>query len=528
MGSQLAAATGIGEVSPGRNILLIPYAAGASARFLDAPRPAYETSSDARAGVDAKMVIKDAFTLDTTFNPDFSQVESDEPQVTINQRFEVFFPEKRPFFIENASYFTTPIQLFFSRRIADPQVGGRFTGKKAGWAVGALAIDDRAPGHQIERTDEAYGDRTGIGVLRLQREFPRQSNLGMLATTQGFAGSTSHVVSVDGRYKLSDTWVLTGQAAASSWQPREGGSMSGPAFTINLDRTGRSWGAFFEYEDISPGFRAPLGFVRRTDLRQARPFFRYTVYPQKGALISFRPEISGAVLWDHAGTLQDWEVNSENQFELKGQTQLEFEFGEAMERFAGIEFRKHRRSVRFETGWLKWLEVGADLQRQQEINFYPAGGLDPFLANGSSAELTATVKPIPPLRIDQTYLFTRLNTRDGEAGRTPGTVIVDNHILRTRVGYQFTRALSLRTIVDYSAVLPEDMLIDLDREKRFTADFLVTYLVNPWTAFYVGYTDGYGNLEIDPISRDRVRPSESTFNSLGRQVFVKLSYLFRF
>ncbi|MGE5815462.1 MAG: hypothetical protein ACM36C_13315, partial [Acidobacteriota bacterium] len=96
------------------------------------------------------------------------------------------------------------------------------------------------------------------------------------------------------------------------------------------------------------------------------------------------------------------------------------------------------------------------------------------------------------------------------------------------VGYQFTRALSLRAIVDYSAVRPDETLIALDNDKRFTADFLMTYLVNPWTAFYVGYNDGYANLEIDPVSRDRIRPTESGFTSVGRQLFVKLSYLFRF
>jgi hypothetical protein len=77
-------------------------------------------------------------------------------------------------------------------------------------------------------------------------------------------------------------------------------------------------------------------------------------------------------------------------------------------------------------------------------------------------------------------------------------------------------------------VLPDETLIDLETEKRFTADLLVTYLVNPWTAFYVGYNDGYGNVEIDPTFRDRLRPTDSVFNSMGRQVFVKMSYLFRF
>jgi uncharacterized protein DUF5916 len=528
MGQQLAPAGGVANVSPGRNIQVIPYVAGAGARFLDVPRPAYDTDADLRGGIDGKMVIKDAFTLDLTFNPDFSQVESDEPQVTINQRFEVFFPEKRPFFIENASYFESPIQLFFSRRIADPQAGARLTGKKAGWAIAALAIDDRAPGRLVEPGGPASGDRTGIGVVRVQRELPNQSTLGLLATTWNFGASESRVVSVDGRYKMSDTLVLTGQAAASSWRPLDGSSISGPAISLNLDRTGRNWGAFLSYDDVSRDFRAPLGFVRRTDLRQVHPFFRYTFFPEKGALVSFRPEISGLALWDHSGTLQDWEFNSENQVELKGQTELEFELGESMERFAGVEFRKHRRSARFSTAWLKWLEAGADLQRENAINFFPAGGLAPFLANGSSAELTATVKPIAPLRVDQTYLFTRLSARESRAGAPSGAVIVDNHILRTRASYQFTRALSLRAIVDYSAVLPDERLIALDREKRFAADFLMTYLVNPWTAFYVGYTDGYANVEIDPLSRDRLRLTDSPFHSAARQVFVKMSYLFRF
>ena len=127
----------------------IPYGAFTRARFLDDSQPAFVTDTTGRAGIDSKIVVKDAFTVDLTLNPDFSQVESDEPQVTINQRFEVFFPEKRPFFIENASYFETPINLFFSRRIADPQVGARVTGKAGDWAVAGLAIDDRAPGRAV-------------------------------------------------------------------------------------------------------------------------------------------------------------------------------------------------------------------------------------------------------------------------------------------------------------------------------------------------------------------------------------------
>src|SRR5437588_11977514 len=101
-------------------------------------------SDELRAGLDAKVILHDALTLDVALNPDFSQLESDEPQVALNQRYEVFFPERRPFFLENSGYFDTPETLFFSRRIVDPQFGARLTGKLGGWALGLLGMDDRA------------------------------------------------------------------------------------------------------------------------------------------------------------------------------------------------------------------------------------------------------------------------------------------------------------------------------------------------------------------------------------------------
>ncbi len=103
-------------------------------------------AAQGQAGLDAKFVIHDHFVLDLTANPDFSQVESEDPQITVNQRFEVYFPEKRPFFLENEDYFRTPIDLFFTRNIQDPSAGIRLTGKEGPYSVGVMATDDRAPG----------------------------------------------------------------------------------------------------------------------------------------------------------------------------------------------------------------------------------------------------------------------------------------------------------------------------------------------------------------------------------------------
>src|SRR5262249_39086713 len=150
---------------------LIPYIAGTASNSLDQPTdlpPSFIRTRNVRVGMDAKLVIHDSLTLDATINPDFSQVESDDPQVTVNQRFEVFFPEKRPFFLENASYFQTPENLFFSRRIADPLGGIRLTGRIGRWSIGLLAGADRGPGNKVDPTDPRLGSYTPGGVLRIQ------------------------------------------------------------------------------------------------------------------------------------------------------------------------------------------------------------------------------------------------------------------------------------------------------------------------------------------------------------------------
>src|SRR6185295_10847116 len=116
-------------------------------------------ANDRRAGLDSKVVLRDALTLDVTANPDFSQVESDDPQVTVNKRFEVLFPEKRPFFLENSTFFDTPERLVFSRRIIDPSFGLRLTGKAGGWAFGVLGADDRAEGTTLAATSPYFGRR---------------------------------------------------------------------------------------------------------------------------------------------------------------------------------------------------------------------------------------------------------------------------------------------------------------------------------------------------------------------------------
>ncbi|HWQ03623.1 MAG TPA: DUF5916 domain-containing protein, partial [Candidatus Nitrosotenuis sp.] len=221
---------GLRDISPGRNIQLNPYGAFRSFRAVDArdsSAPRFRSKdAEFNAGLDAKFVLKDSIVFDVTANPDFGQVESDEPQITVNERFEVFFPEKRPFFLENSSYFTTPINLVFTRRIADPQFGLRATGKLGRWALGAMFVDDESPGKRVPAGHALDGRRAWFGIVRGSRDIFRQSTVGFIFTNRQLhcgAGCASpdaynRVGGVDARLQLARQWVASLQAVTSVTQ----------------------------------------------------------------------------------------------------------------------------------------------------------------------------------------------------------------------------------------------------------------------------------------------------------------------
>jgi hypothetical protein len=529
---QLATLDGLERISPGRNLQFIPYGIFTTARFLDtraAGGPAFRSDTEWRGGLDGKIILRDTLSLDVAVNPDFSQVESDDPQVTINQRFEVRFPEKRPFFLENAGFFVTPEALFFSRRIVDPEFGLRLTGKLGGWTLGALAMDDEAPGKLASVTSRLHDRRAAIGVVRVQREFSKQSTVGVLVTSRDFASSSNRVYALDTRLKLNPNWVLAGQMANSTTRQLDGAHLTGPLYRAELTHTGRHSFYSGRYVDRSPSFRSQLGFINRVDIRFTDHNFSYTFRPKSRRVVSFGPTVYTSLNWDRQGRLQDWVQEVLFGVTLKGQTLIAAGRHEDFVLFQGQEFREHYTVGVFSTQWLKWMRLQVVLNKGARVNFFPPIGRKPFLSNSTDGTFLLTYRPSPKLRVEQTYLYSRLGTRGAPTPGVPASVAVfNNHLSRSKVNYQFTRELSVRAILDYNAVLPNTSLVALQRTKRLTGDVLVTYLVNPWTALYVGYTDNYQNLALDPTSPPRVRLTGSPTTSTGRQFFVKFSYLLRF
>jgi predicted porin len=187
------------------------------------------------------------------------------------------------------------------------------------------------------------------------------------------------------------------------------------------------------------------------------------------------------------------------------------------ERFQNINFRRHDANVSLHTEYWKRATLDVNYAAGTRINYTPAAGMAPFLAHGSELQSTITLRPMARLKIDEIYYLARMCTAQSS--------VFINHQTRTRVNYQFTRALSLRMIVDYNAVLENAALIDLTRQKRITGDALMTYLIHPGTALYVGYTDRLENLA---LTNGTVLPVGFPSTTTARQLFAKVSYLFRF
>jgi hypothetical protein len=579
---QAGTAKGLSGISPGRNIQLIPYGLLNSFHSVDDRRP-FGDPAKARFqnrdiggtfGLDGKVILNDSLVLDVTANPDFSQVESDEPQVTVNQRYRVYFPEKRPFFIENADYFRTPIDLFFTRNIVVPSGGIRLTGKAGPYSLGILSSDDRAPGLTVGTDDNLFKTRDYFTIARVSRDIFKQSSIGAIFTDWEYpaANSFNRVGGADARLKFSQNLTGTLQAVTSSMHcdPNSsnyfacsGGNFqglsykAGTAYKADLVYTSRHLFHEGTYNDVSPGFTTVPGFVNRVDIREYREDTAYVFRPKSGPVVNWGPELLGHWTWDHSGLRLDTDYYPSLAVVLKRQTHINlFPYEEFRERLRakdyplacqpicqGQDFHEHSSGFSVSSAPVSQLTLGAYYLWGNAINFVYGLNLDgnpefaryatPYLARYDQGSAVATLRPFTALKIDNTYLFSRLRTRDTNAN------IFNNHIIRSKWNWQLNRELSVRVILQYSATLtqnkPGDLtntypLTFLPTTKNFNTDFLITYLVHPGTAVYVGYNSNLRNLDpglgIDSNIGGVMR-SDRMIND-GRLFFVKVSYLFRF
>jgi len=601
---QAATLYGLEGISPGHSIELIPYGIMRGFRGLDQRDPYNPYFQNATAqgqiGMDAKFVIHDHFVLDMTANPDFSQVESEDPQITVNQRFEVYFPEKRPFFLENEDYFRTPFDLFFTRNIQDPSAGIRLTGKEGPYSVGLMATDDRALGLAVPDycpatsficSSDLSGIRSYFTIARVSRDISKQSSVGVVYTDWECptTGEFNRVGGIDTRLKFNANWTLDGQAVvgSSNLQGLNTGNLettceynlypfssgnagnknyyAGPADKLDLKREGLHFSYEGIYDDISPGFVSVPGFVNRVDIRELYQTADYRFRPKKGWIVDWGPSVNQRYVFDHEGNRLDTDYQPYLAIQGRGQTVIYlFPYEELRERlrpqdfcFLGFscqlprqDYHEHSSGASVQTSIFPKVTAGASYHWGDGANFVasptaPPPLNEPFVARQDTATGTLTLRPMKPLKIENTYLFERLRATQNEyllalsqmPGARIGRGIFDDHILRSKWNWQFTPQLSLRVILQYNDLLantPGNTVYPytyLPTEKEFNADFLLTYLVHPGTAIYVGYNSDLQNLnhglKLDPAGLAGLYTAKGYIND-SRQFFVKVSYQFRF
>ncbi len=535
--NQAATATGVNHVSPSHNIQLIPYGIVRSFRDIDQRdpnNPFFEGKSlHPDVGLDAKFILHDSFVLDGTINPDFSQVESDQPQITVNQRFEVFFPEKRPFFLENSNYFTSPIDLVFTRRIGHPEFGLRLTGKSGPWAVGVLATDDRAPGEAVPPSDPHSGDHATFVIGRVSHDILEQSTVGAMFTDREFGGGFNRVGGFDANLKLNQNWRLQGQGVASETLNVDGTHSGGPGYKVDLERAGRQFNLQALYLDYNPGFDTEAGFVNRVDLRQQNINASYYFRPEGKFLISYGPTLQQFNIWDHHGTALDYFALPGFRVDMTRNTFVNFHpyaYDDVRLRpqdYGGLtrvtSYPQPFWGIEGGTSWFKQFDFNWFFVSGAGVNFNPAAGRIPLIGHEDQGNFTLTFHASGRLRIDNNYLLEHIRERQ------TNLTAVTNHILRSKWNWQFTKELSARVILQYTSVLSNPAISALSPTKNFNADFLITCLVHPGTAIYVGYNSDLANLNrgLIPTPTGLLTTPDSFMND-SRQFFVKASYLVRF
>ncbi|HEX8430782.1 MAG TPA: DUF5916 domain-containing protein, partial [Longimicrobium sp.] len=255
-------------------------------------------------GVNLKYGVTSELTLDATVNPDFSTVEADADQITVNERFAISLQEKRPFFLEGADLFSTPESLVYTRSIVDPAVGARLTGKVGALNLAYLGAVDEAPLNSPARFAPT-GERAVFHIARVRRDVGSGgSTIGALATSRQTGSAFNHVAAADARIRFGEVYTLGAQAGGSwtrSWIPDPLGrdSAGGPGARqavstddrvghiahLYLDRTARRWGYIATLRDIPSTFSTETGFVRRRGLTELSGGNRFSWYGAPGALL---------------------------------------------------------------------------------------------------------------------------------------------------------------------------------------------------------------------------------------------------
>ncbi|MGD0547328.1 MAG: carbohydrate binding family 9 domain-containing protein, partial [Terracidiphilus sp.] len=544
---------GIEGVSGSRNFQINPYLLGQNERTLETldPTDPYISSRhlEGTAGGELKAVLKDKIVFDVTVNPDFSNIESDQPQFTVNQRYPVYFPELRPFFLENANYFTTPspLTLLYTRNIVHPEFGARLTGKVDHTNIGLLAIDDREPGETVSPGDPLYKKRATIAVGRVSQDFGKGTSISALYTDYEFGQGWNRIGGIDSIVRFNDKWTAVAQWVESSTKGNidsvDSGKpptySAGPTWNMSVNRSGHSYNLNSSFSDFSTGFQTQLGFIQSANIRTGHTYTNYQWYPKHRKLQIFGLETNQNIAFDHFGNRVYHYSSFDPFFTLPRNFVLAPILSLNSDTVGPPSYSvlsQHKNFTENSGGFVfrgaPWAQLNFNIVAFHGgyVNYNPVAGSAPSLLNQETAQVLFTLQPIRQLTADNIYLL------DRDHSVADGAFVYESQTFRTKINYQFTKAISARAIVEYDSTLANPAETSLQRTKQIGTEALFTWLPHPGTAVYIGYNNDLQNLDRQLCkgfpngcdSDNTVAPRSPDFMNDGRQIFIKASYLFRF
>ena len=512
--TQVGVLEGMTNLSMSRNIEVLPTFTAIQHGSLDGATFATKDVAP-EGGLNVKYGITSNLTADLTYNPDFSQIESDLPQIEVNQRFALRYPELRPFFLEGAEIFQMfgPVTFVHTRTIVDPEFGAKLTGKVGDTTLGLIVANDEAPG-RVAPGDAAYGQKANNLVARARYDLYAESHVGAFFTHRAFMESHSTLGAVDGDFRLGNTQGFGFKAVQTDHRDLDGIQRQGQMFDMNYRLNSRHWSGWVSAYSLSPDFRHDVGFVRRTDMQQVFSRIGYTVWPESWVL-NWGPSIGYSRNHSFDGLLQDEDWRAGFNATFARNISMNVELRDEMEHYLGIDFHKRAVSIGGQVNTSRRLSFGGFYRRGDEVKYQE----NPYLGQGGSGSFFASVRPASRFQSELNLSVSDfIDLRSG--GAEP---IFDVKILRALSTYQFTDRLLLRNISEYNTF-----------DRKFALNWLFTYRVDAGTAFYVGYDDHYqqadrlyGDLNGDGLD-EQLFPTLLTMQRTNRAVFTKIQYLFRY
>ncbi len=526
---QFSKMNGFAGITPGRNMEIDPTVTAnrTDARDDDAlDRPLREGGVETEPGLTAKWGITPNLTLNAALNPDFSQVEADAAQLDVNTQFALFFDEKRPLFLEGADFFRTPLDVVFTRNVADPDWALKLTGKQGKSAMGLFVAQDARTNLILPGSNGSepafFPMETTDAVLRYRRDLGSSSAVGVLYTGREGDGYFNRLGGFDGLWRINDSNHVRAQLLESRTEYPIGrvdngsgggdgeddvtlpeGTLEDDALWVSYDHNSRDWNAYARWEDVGRDFRADMGFLPRVDYTFRLAGLRRIWYGERWHRMTFGGD------WDRredqSGQLLEEEIEASAEFQGPLQSFLSVGGGRRDRFFNGVTFDETFLSAFGEADFTGNLYASLKVNVADEIDF----------VNTQAGDL---VQIEPAMRLDLgRHLRTRLSHVYQQLDVDGGNLFTAN-LTQLSAVYQFNVRTFVRAIFQYRriertpelyiALDPED--VDPESERLFT-QLLFSYKLNPQTVFFLGYSD----IALADRRIDLTRENRTFFLKLG-------------